>query len=733
MAQSKLDGKRRVAPVDPDDSSAAELAAPPSKSAKTLSSTSAKVPPAKRPRVADSDSSSDVPAPKAKAKAKVSPAKAKQVQDSDDTSDEVASKVHAKVKSKEKPAVEDSDDSSDEVAPKVKAKAKAKTKPAVEDSDDSSDEVAPKVKAKAEAKTKPAVEDSDDSSDEVAPKVKAKAKAKTKPAVEDSDDSSDEVAPKAKAKAKTKTEPAVEDSDDSPEVGNAEAKAAPKTKTVPTSKTREDESEESDSDFVVTVAPKRKVAEVAEVPTEAKAPEAKKGRPGSAAGKADLEVFIGGLSWDCVEASLREDFEECGEIANIHMPMSEEKKSKGVAFFTYKTIEGVEAALKYNGTEYGGRTLTVRMSSNKPEYSPNKGGGRGQTKGSQAAKSTGQDSGGGEFEVFVNGIPYDCDEAQFTKDFEKCGKIKDILMPVSNGVFKGIAFITYETKQGVDAALKFNGVEYGGRKLQVRMSSERPSTGRIANTGDRIDELTAFVSGVSFNITEEQLRKDFGVCGTITRFVMPLNDDSKPKGVAFIQFEDKVGLDKAIAKFNGKEYGRAGRWLNVEMFGARARGDHRKTAVKKGKGKSKGSGSIEEFTAVVSGLSASVEETGLQRHFEECGEIERLSLPTPHGDSARPRLAFIQFKTKEALEKALTFNGKEYAGDSMKVRIEGTGLKKGNSKGDGSKGKDDGEKPKKSKKKITKCKFFTSPAGCQKGDTCEFEHVEKKAPRQDDE
>merc|ERR1740121_1610701 len=147
-------------------------------------------------------------------------------------------------------------------------------------------------------------------------KAKANAPAK-KAAVEDSDDSDDEPAPKAKAKAKAKAA----DSDDDDE----------------------------------------------------KTPLNKAGGKGESKGREgdEMTVFVNGLPFSTEEATLRKHFEECGEIERLNMPLNDEgnlqcpsKKhllgnARGFAFITYKTKEGVEKALKFDGEEYSGRTLKV--------------------------------------------------------------------------------------------------------------------------------------------------------------------------------------------------------------------------------------------------------------------------------------------------------------------------------------------------------------------------------------
>ena len=56
-----------------------------------------------------------------------------------------------------------------------------------------------------------------------------------------------------------------------------------------------------------------------------------------------IKVYVAGLPWKATEEVLRKDFEECGEIAKIHLLKDmETKKFKGVMFVTYKSQAGVD-------------------------------------------------------------------------------------------------------------------------------------------------------------------------------------------------------------------------------------------------------------------------------------------------------------------------------------------------------------------------------------------------------
>merc|ERR1712054_534601 len=70
-------------------------------------------------------------------------------------------------------------------------------------------------------------------------------------------------------------------------------------------------------------------------------------------------VFVRGLPFSVEEEALKKDFAECGEIESLRLPINEEGKPRGIAFIKYTSKEGLEAALKFDDTEYGGRTINV--------------------------------------------------------------------------------------------------------------------------------------------------------------------------------------------------------------------------------------------------------------------------------------------------------------------------------------------------------------------------------------
>jgi len=299
--------------------------------------------------------------------------------------------------------------------------------------------------------------------------------------------------------------------------------------------------------------------------------------------------------------------------------------------------------------------------------------------------------------VFVGGLPFaSLDEATLRRDFGKGGAIERVTIPL-NGAKKpkGIAFISYETQEGVDAALEFDGKIFGDRNLTVNLASQKPDkntkTSSGVGTGRQQDQLfTAFVSGLPFSVSEEKLRGDFEEYGDIDRISFPLNDQGKPKGIAWIRFASEEAFEKALSMDDSDYHGRtirveAARPSEKQAKNAAPAPEEAASSVKQGKqgkqadkaegrnakkGKKDRPMPTHDHTAYIAGLPEGLNEAKLKKHFQECGEIEKFSLPMNEKGRSKG-MAFIRYKTKEALEKALLFNKKEYKGCVLKVEVAG--------------------------------------------------------------
>jgi len=184
----------------------------------------------------------------------------------------------------------------------------------------------------------------------------------------------------------------------------------------------------------------------------------------------DRKVFIGGVPFACTKETLKTDFEACGPIQSFSMPTRDQGRSRGIAFATFTTTEGVAEALKFNDTEYGGCKLTVRMASERVEKGKLKGVPR------SAEQAKGSDGDANPLEVIVKGIGFRTKEGALREWLLQCGTVDSLRMPVNKkGKSCGFAFVTFEDAKGVKRALKLNGSELAGRPCQVERMGGGPA------------------------------------------------------------------------------------------------------------------------------------------------------------------------------------------------------------------------------------------------------------------
>jgi len=160
---------------------------------------------------------------------------------------------------------------------------------------------------------------------------------------------------------------------------------------------------------------------------------------------------------------------------------------------------------------------------------------------------------------------------------------------------------------------------------KVRMEGGDPTAKGKGKKGKSSggDENTVFVRGLPFSATEEALNKDFGDCGVVESLRMPLNDEGSCRGIAFIKYADKEGMDKAMA-FNETDYG--GRTIFVSDAAIKPEGKGKDGKGKgkgkdgkdsKGKGKGKGKKGKAPSESFAKSTGAMVESTGTKVAFAD--------------------------------------------------------------------------------------------------------------------
>ena len=108
------------------------------------------------------------------------------------------------------------------------------------------------------------------------------------------------------------------------------------------------------------------------------------------------KLFVGSLSWDTNDDSLRSAFSAHGEISEAVVVSDRDTgRSRGFGFVTFEDDEAADKAVAaLNGTELDGRTIRVDVAQAKQRTGGGGGGGRGGY-GGGGGGGRGRDGGGG--------------------------------------------------------------------------------------------------------------------------------------------------------------------------------------------------------------------------------------------------------------------------------------------------------------------------------------------------
>jgi RNA recognition motif-containing protein len=104
----------------------------------------------------------------------------------------------------------------------------------------------------------------------------------------------------------------------------------------------------------------------------------------------ERKLYVGGLSYNTTQESLRSYFERVGDVDTVNIITDRETgRSKGFGFVEMATAEDAQAAVEnYNGKEFDGRSLTVNEAKPQAPRSGG-GGGRGNSGGGRGYGSSG--------------------------------------------------------------------------------------------------------------------------------------------------------------------------------------------------------------------------------------------------------------------------------------------------------------------------------------------------------
>ncbi|CAR29275.1 hypothetical protein ZYGR_0Z01970 [Zygosaccharomyces rouxii] len=131
---------------------------------------------------------------------------------------------------------------------------------------------------------------------------------------------------------------------------------------------------------------------------------------------------------------------------------------------------------------------------------------------------------------------------------------------------KGFCYVDFKTIEQMESAVKLSESQLNGRNLLIKNSKNfegRPDKDDLVAASKNPPSRILFVGNLSFDTSDDLLRKHFQHCGDIIKVRMATFQDSgKCKGFAFVDFKEEQGATNALKDKSCRKI--AGRSIRME-------------------------------------------------------------------------------------------------------------------------------------------------------------------------
>ncbi|KAL6067681.1 hypothetical protein STEG23_031485 [Scotinomys teguina] len=158
--------------------------------------------------------------------------------------------------------------------------------------------------------------------------------------------------------------------------------------------------------------------------------------------------------------------------------------------------------------------------------------------------------------VFVSNLPYSMDEpdVKLRPLFEACGEVVQIRPVFSNrGDFRGYCYVEFKEEKSARQALELDRKDVEGRPMFVSPcvdKSKNPDF-KVFRYSTTLEKHKLFISGLPFSCTKEELEDICKAHGIVKDLRLVTNRAGKPKGLAYVEYENESQASQAVMKMDG--------------------------------------------------------------------------------------------------------------------------------------------------------------------------------------
>jgi len=176
-------------------------------------------------------------------------------------------------------------------------------------------------------------------------------------------------------------------------------------------------------------------------------------------------LFLGNLSWDIKEDSLKSELKAYGEVLHVKWITDKEtKKFYGSAFIGMDSADSAGRVMGLDGSEIMGRPIKVNYAPPRPgDIWPPK------PKKQFTQKPVSEKPFQGCKKLYCGNLSYDIDDDTFVDFFKDCGELQGVrwLTHKDTGEFRGCAFVEFCESSAADKAVLLNGNSLLGRPIRL--------------------------------------------------------------------------------------------------------------------------------------------------------------------------------------------------------------------------------------------------------------------------
>jgi len=351
-------------------------------------------------------------------------------------------------------------------------------------------------------------------------------------------------------------------------------------------------------------------------------------------------LYVGDLNPTVTEALLFEIFKAVGPVASIRVCRDAvTRRSLGYAYVNFHNVVDAERALDtLNYTLIKGRPCRIMWSHRDP-----------------SVRRSGQGN------VFIKNLDKSIDNKALYDTFSAFGNILSCkVVTDSKGNSKGYGFVHYETKEAADGAVnKVNGMLLNGKIVYVGPFIPRKQ--RIPGS-DPEKFTNIYIKNLKAEYTEDDLKRDFGVFGSIQNAVVIKDTKDIGRAFGFVNYTEHESAQRAVDEMNGKLLG------DREVFVGRAQKKQERDMLLK-KLREERAQKYQGINLYVKNLDDSVTDEKLQEAFAPFGSVSSCKVMSDEKGNTRG-FGFVCFDSADEASKAVNeLNGSMLCGKPIYVAL----------------------------------------------------------------